>query len=339
MSRFIDATTDFGFKKLFGQESNKDIIISFITDVLELQAPLLDIQLLNKEQLPDSIEQRTGIYDIFCKDVEGNRFIVEMQKNRLAYVKDRMIYYSTFPVAAQAKRGEDFLSSFDAAIRADRVRDSHVMTFGNKRVETGWDYYLDSVYCIAVLGYKLNGSSQAVNRNSLRNDEPPHALFYDKLRFITIELPLFDETKPEYNLDSHLNKWLYFLKYLAVLDVIPKIFREDVIFQKAFRVAEIANLTPEERRLYNLNMKQIWDSYAVLKTHRRQGEKRGEKIGKIKALLMLLNQKLGPIPPEIEYSIKAMDNVEQIDEILSRIFEIDSWEILEKYLPTNMHSS
>jgi hypothetical protein len=342
MSRYMDPTTDFGFKKLFGEEANKDIIISFITDVLELEAPLLDIQFLDKEQLPEAKEERIGIYDIFCQDVDGNRFIVEMQKSRLAYVKDRMIYYSTFPIAAQAKRGDEFLTSLDTGIKADRIRDVDVLTFGKKSIKTSWNYYLDGVYCIAILAYRLNGSIKAVNRNSLRNDEPPHEQFYDKLRFVTIELPLFDENKPGYSLDLHLNKWLYFLKYLPTFDVIPKLFEGDVVFQKAFRIAEMASFTPEERRAYNLNLKRIWDSYAALETSyhtgRKKGvkkgikigEKRGEFKGKIESLLMLLKQKLGPVPTEIERNIWEMDNVDQINEILCRVFEIDDWETLNK---------
>ena len=106
MSRYLDPATDFGFKKLFGEEANKDIIMSFITDVLELEAPLLDLNFLDKEQLPEAYEDRSGVFDLYCKDVEGNRFIVEMQKNRIAFVKDRMLYYATFPIAAQAKKGK-----------------------------------------------------------------------------------------------------------------------------------------------------------------------------------------------------------------------------------------
>jgi hypothetical protein len=331
MPRFMDPTTDFGFKKLFGEEANKDIIISFITDVLELKTPLLDIQFLDKEQLPPSSEERVGIYDIFCKDVEGNRFVVEMQKSRLAYVKDRMVYYSTFPIAAQAKKGDDFLSFFDSAIAADRVRDVDVITFGKKPAKTPWDYYLDAVYCIAVLGYRLNGSTRAVNRNSLRIDEPPHELFYDKLRFVTIELPLFDENKPEYNLDIHLNKWLYFLKELPSFSAIPKIFEGDVVFQKAFCVAEMARFTPKERRIYELTLQRMWDNYAALETSYIMGKSKGIIEGKIETLILQLNQKFGSIPLEIEKNIRAMDNLDQINEIFSRIFEIDNWEMLKKY--------
>lgn len=103
----------------------------------------------------------------------------------------------------------------------------------------------------------------------------------------------------------------------------------------------MARFTPKERRAYDLNLQRIWDNYAALDTSYQRGAKKGEengikkgiKRGEIKALLILLNQKLGSVPSEIEKSIKALDNIDQINEILSRIFEIDSWETLKKYLP------
>ncbi len=269
MSRYIDPTTDFGFKKLFGEEANKDIIMSFITDVLELQTPLADLRFLNKEQLPEIIERRAGVYDLFCIDQRGNHFIVEMQKSPIAYIKDRMVYYSTFPIAKQAPKGE--------MLRVAEPLD----TYGKRPPKAPWDFRLDAVYCIAILGYALDGSTTAINRNSLRNDEPPHELFYDKLKFITIELPLFDESKPEYSLDKHLNKWLYFLNYLPSFDRIPEIFKGDVVFEKAFNLAEVANLTPEELSQYERSLKYQWDDYAKLTTAEQKGLIKGKIEGKI----------------------------------------------------------
>ena len=95
MDKYIDPTTDFGFKKLFGEEANKDIIMSFIQDVLELAKPLAEIRFLDKEQLPETSEERVGVYDIFCLSADGSHFIVEMQKDKLDFMKDRMVYYST----------------------------------------------------------------------------------------------------------------------------------------------------------------------------------------------------------------------------------------------------
>ena len=107
----------------------------------------------------------------------------------------------------------------------------------------------------------------------MRDDKPPHNLFYDKLRYITIELPLFDERKPEYILDKHLNKWLYFLKELPDFDEMPEFFKGEVIFEKAFEVAEIAKFTPEERRYYEQSLKRSRDSYAVIKYAKKEARK------------------------------------------------------------------
>jgi predicted transposase/invertase (TIGR01784 family) len=265
MSRYINPTTDFGFKKLFGKEANKDIIMSFIPDVLELQTPLQDLRFLDKEQLPEIIEYRGGVYDLFCTDLKGNHFIVEMQKSPIAYIKDRMLYYSTFPIAEQAPKGEVL-----------RVAES-VDTYGPKVKKTPWDFRLDAVYCIAILGYALDGSSTAINYNSIRNDELPHPLFYDKLKFVTVELPLFDESKPEYSLDKHLNKWLYFLNYLTDFDRMPEIFKSDTVFEMAFHLAEIVNLTPTELSQYRRSLKYQWDDYAKLTTAEQIGEMKGIK--------------------------------------------------------------
>lgn len=267
MSKYLDPTTDFGFKKLFGEESNKEIISSFITDVLELEAPLLDLKFLDKEQLPETVEQRVGVYDLYCTDSQGRHFIVEMQKSPIAYVKDRMLYYSTFPIAKQAPKGS-----------LPRVAEPAI-EYGRIAKLRPWDFRLDAVYCIAILGYALDGSTAAVNCNSIRNDLPPHQLFYDKLRFVTIELPLFDESKPEYSLDKHLNKWLYFLCNLPEWDRMPEIFKDEPVFHQAFAQAEFANLTPAELSIYSRSLKHLWDDYAKLTTAEQKGEKRGYAKG------------------------------------------------------------
>jgi PD-(D/E)XK nuclease family transposase len=275
MSRFMDVTTDFGFKKLFGDEANLDLTMSFINDVLELYPPVIDLSLSNPEQLPEASDQRVGIYDFLCHDAKSSQYLVEMQKNRIAFVQDRMVYYSTFPITAQARKGGRRyypLPKTEMMV----IRDPASAAYGKKEMvfETpapSWNYELKAIYCIAILGYALKGSITAVNRNSIRNDQPPHEPFYDKLKFVTVELPLFDPNKPEYSLDRHLNKWLYFLKHSSDFERIPDVFKNDKIFQKAFWIAELANLAEEERRHYNLSLKRTWDTYAAWETSRNEG--------------------------------------------------------------------
>lgn len=259
---YIDPLTDFGFKKLFGEETNKDIIMSFIRNVLELETPLVDISFLNKEQLPETSDERIGIYDIFCKSLDESYFIVEMQKNKINFMKDRMVYYTTFPIRKQAIKGK-----FEVEIDGER-----------KEIE--WNYELSSVYCIAVLDFTFDGKGACVKRNSIRDDKPPHNLFYDKLHYVTVELPLFDERKVEYSLDKPLNKWLYFLKWLETFEEMPEIFKEDPVFEKAFEVARVANLTRRERILYEESLKRSRDSYAIMETAEKEAREKGWEEGR-----------------------------------------------------------
>ncbi|MGH7450118.1 MAG: PD-(D/E)XK nuclease family transposase [bacterium] len=335
MSRFIDPTTDFGFKKIFGDEANKDIIMGFITDVLELATPLREIDFKDKEQLPEAEEERSGVYDIYCQDLAGNQFIVEMQKNRIPFTTDRMIYYSTFPIAAQAKKGGKHVTYPEPSFEPTFIGEVATMPYGNRAeaVAKPWDFRLSRVYCIAVLGYALDGSIAAVNRNRIRNDQPPHIPFSDKLQFVTLELPLFDERLPEYSLDRRINKWLYFLRYLPELSRIPGFFKGDEVFEQAFELARYAKLTRKERRRYELNIKRMRDTYAVLMGSYETGYNKGRIEEGQNMLRLLCSQKLGVIPPEIDEAIRSLNDIEQIRRILAQFTSINDWQTLRKHLP------
>jgi len=331
MSRFMDVTTDFGFKKLFGDEANIDVTMNLLNTVLEPQPPAVMLSFANPEQLPESGDQRIGVYDLLCRDAAGNRFLVEMQKSRLAFIKDRMVYYSTFPIAAQAPKGVKRYQYSPPPASNLVLRETADTAYGDEDEEviaTEWNYELKAVYCLAILGYALNGSMTAVNSNSLRNDRPPHAPFYNKLKFVTVELPLFDPRQPEYNLDYRLNKWLYFLKHSADFERIPEVYKNDKIFQKAFWIAELANFTPQERRQYEISVKRTRDTYAALTTSHDLG-----KIeAKIEDLLLLFAQKLGPVPDEIDAAIRSSSNLDRLRSIMAHFMKINDWETLRKYL-------
>jgi len=335
MSRFMDVTTDFGFKKLFGDEANIDVTMDLLNTVLEPQPPAVMLSFANPEQLPESGDQRIGVYDLLCRDAAGNRFLVEMQKSRLAFIKDRMVYYSTFPIAAQAPKGVKRYQFSPPPASNLVLRETADTAYGDEDEEviaTEWNYELKAVYCLAILGYALNGSTAAVNSNSLRNDRPPHALFYDKLKFVTVELSLFDPRLPEYSLDRRLNKWLYFLKHSADFERIPDVYKNDKIFQKAFWIAELANFTPLERQQYQISVKRTRDTYAALTTSHDLGKIEGKIEAKIEDLLLLFAQKLGPVPEEIDAAIRSSSNLDRLRTIMAHFMKINDWETLRKYL-------
>ena len=103
--RYINPYTDFGFKKLFGTEMNKDLLISFLNALFNgKKQEITDVQYLNTEHLGDGYGDRRAVFDVYCKASDGSRFIVEMQKAEQSYFKDRSIYYSTVPYESRPLR-------------------------------------------------------------------------------------------------------------------------------------------------------------------------------------------------------------------------------------------
>jgi len=333
MSRFIDPLTGFGFRKIFGKKADTEIIKSFITDVLELKTPLLDLTYVEKKQLPKTAVERGDTYDFYCQDVAGSQFLVEIKKNRIPFVTDRMGYYSTFPIAAPAKKSGKRVIGPEPIT----IREVSVAGYGNQATPKPLDFDQCKVYCIAILGYTLNDSSTAINRNGSRNDQAPNEAFSDTLQFVTLELPWFDERQLEYRLDRRLNKWLFFLKYLPALNRIPKIFEGDEVFEKAFQRAEYTRLSPKGRHLYKLSVKRMMDTFAVLSGSYDEGFNKGYNEGRIEAgqasLQRLFSQKFGPVPHEIADGIRAINDLEQIHTIMAQFTAINEWQELQKYLP------
>ncbi|VFN01732.1 MAG: conserved hypothetical protein (putative transposase or invertase) [Candidatus Kentron sp. G] len=105
MARYLNPYTDFGFKKLFGEEANKDLLIDFLNQLLPSRHKIVELRFRNTEQLPDIASERKAIFDILCTSANGEQFIVEMQKAKLRYFTDRSLFYVTFPIQEQAKKG------------------------------------------------------------------------------------------------------------------------------------------------------------------------------------------------------------------------------------------
>jgi len=305
MSRFISPITDFGFKKLFGEEESKEILKSFLFHILNLESEIADISFLPQEQIPSAEDERLGIYDLYCVDEEGTRFIVEMQRASQIYFKDRSIYYSTFPVAQQAQRGD-------------------------------WDYQLNAVYCIGILNFNLVEDKRYI-RTAKICDIETNEVFYDKLTFVYIELPKFNKELNE--LSNFAEKWIYFLKNLSSLDKIPKELSEEPM-NAAFRMAEIAAYNEAERFAYHRSLKRYRDTrgqieYAIIKGReegREQGIKEGREEGREEgamialrgALLLLFREKFGEIPQAIKRQIESIESSEKLNLLLTQVARANS---------------
>ena len=243
--RYVNPYTDFGFKKLFGTEMNKDLLISFLNALLSgSEKEIKDVQFLNGENLGESYGDRRSVFDVYCIAKDESRFIVEMQKAEQAYFKDRSVYYVTTPIRQQAPKGE-------------------------------WDYRLDDVYTVGILNFEFpHGEYPADSfRHEIKlKDVEDNHVFYEKLTFIYLEMPKFTKTEDE--LETMFDKWMFVLHNLYCLLERPKAL-QDRIFQKLFEQAEIARYSETERRQYEESKKVFWDNYSVMKTATEKGIRKG----------------------------------------------------------------
>ena len=104
--RYINPLTDFGFKRLFGSEPHKDLLIDFLNVLLPDKHRVRDLTYRNNENIGNTTIDRKAIFDIYCESETGEKFIVEIQKAKQNYFKDRSVYYSTFPIQEQAEKGD-----------------------------------------------------------------------------------------------------------------------------------------------------------------------------------------------------------------------------------------
>jgi len=246
--RYVNPYTDFGFKKLFGTELNKDLLISFLNALFKGKPEITDLTYLNSEHFGEGITERKAVFDVYCQLADGSRIIVEMQKTEQQYFKDRSIYYSTYPIREQAPKGK-------------------------------WNYRLDDVYTVGILNFTFPEGEYAddsmIHEVKLKDVEDNH-VFYDKLTFVYLEMPKFNKTEDE--LETMFDKWLFALTNLARLLERPKALQER-IFTRLFEQAEIAHFTPQERNEYVASKKEYWDSYSTITTSYNKGMAKGRAEG------------------------------------------------------------
>ena len=251
--RYISLLTDFGFKRIFGTAPNKDLLINFLNCQFDGRKVIKDLKYNNSEHVGDIYTERKAIFDVYCESVEGEKFTVEMQNASQKYLKDRTIYYSTFPIREQAPKGE-------------------------------WDFKLNPVYTVALVNYDMKEKAfdqQEISHQVQLCDTATKQVFYDKLEFIYVEVTKFNKTEEE--LVTLYDKWIYALKNLAKLTDRPAALR-DKIFDRLFQVAEIAKFTPTELREYEDSLKAYRDLKNSLDTAEEKGEAK-EKKSTIKRLL------------------------------------------------------
>ena len=242
MAKFINPFTDVGFKRIFGQEINKDLLIDFLNALLDGERQVKDIKFLNKELLPIFESDRGLIYDVYCTDENGEQFIVEMQNKEHVNFRERTVYYLSQAISRQGEKGVD------------------------------WKFDLKAVYGVFFLNFSMTNLPRKLRTDIVLADRDTHEQFSDKMRYIFIELPLF--TKEEDECETDFERWIYVLKNMETLQRLPFKARK-AVFEKLEQIVDIAGMSKEDRLKYDESIKVYRDQLAVMEYERLQGEARG----------------------------------------------------------------
>ncbi len=301
--KYINPFTDFGFKKLFGSEPNKDILMDFLNELLPEKHKIYHLTYSKTEYPGLHLNDRKAIFDIFCSNEQGDKFIVEIQRAKQIYFKDRSIYYSTFPIQEQAIKGD-------------------------------WNFKLAAVYTIAILDFVFEDNAyddSVVFVVQLKDQN--NEVFYGKLTYIYLQMPKFNKTEDE--LETNFEKWMFVIKNIHRLTDIPSRL-QNKIFMKFFGEAEIANLAQEERVAYEQSLKVYRDLKNVTDTAFEDGIRKSELelLPKLEEERRLKEEERRLKEEEYErvaIAIKKMLSLDITIQDVAKIFNISESEV-EEYL-------
>ena len=242
---FINPFTDFGFKRIFGQEINKDLTIDFLNLLLDGERHITDLTINNPEMQPETEAERLVVFDLYCESDDGTQFIVEMQAARQNFFLDRSLYYQSRAIVAQGEKGKD------------------------------WCYDLQPVYGIFFMDFTMSECSGLRTDVALMNMNT-NKVFNPKLRQIYLEMPRF--TKEANECENDFERWLYLIKNMKMLKRMP--FKaQRAVWDKLLEVADVASLNKDEKALYDRALKNYRDYHSVMETAQMDGHKAGWKEG------------------------------------------------------------
>lgn len=262
MGVFINPFTDVGFKRIFGQEFSKPLLLDFLNNLLEGERKIENITFLDKEIPRDIGEERSIIYDVLCETETGEKIIVEMQNQRQPFFKQRSIFYTSEAISRQARKGRE------------------------------WRFDIKAVYLIAFLNFNLEDIGTTFRTDVALSDMRTKKVFSDKIRLIYLQLPYFNKEADECEKD--FERWIYVLKNMETINRLPWTAKS-AVFKRLEEIAEVRALTKEEQLQYDHALKVYRDNYNTFQGAIEEGLKEG-KTNKTKEIVQ--NMKAMGMPIE-----------------------------------------
>lgn len=246
--KFADPKSNIAFKKIFGNDHHKEILISFLNAVLDLHGPkaIADITILNPYQAPKIAGLKETMLDVRAQTHAGVTFIVEMQVEKQVYFDKRALYYASKAYVAQIAKAVDYPK-------------------------------LNQVIFIGILDFAFFDFPHYLSRHLIFEMKTLQQTIRD-MEFNFIELPKFQ--KQEQELETVLEQWIYFIKYAEDLTIIPESLTSTPEIVAAFEVAEQHGWTKEEIKVYEYWQMEEAGHKDALDAAKQDGKSEGKEEGK-----------------------------------------------------------
>ncbi len=261
--RFVDITNDIAFRKIFGNDSKKKSLISFLNAVIDLpkNEQIIDVEITNPYQLGILSGGKSTIVDVKAKDEKGNIFIVEMQVAEFDYFHKRILYYTS----------QSYVSQIDKSVRYNKLR---------------------PVYFIGILEFNIGNNLNYFSRHKVLDVETHEQIIQD-IEFNFIELPKFNKTIDQ--LESSIDQWTFFIKNAENLPLMPESVKDEGL-REAYTEANQQNWTKLELEDYLRASIKEQDEIGRIEFAEKKGEIKGKIEGKIEVAKAL---KLSGVSNEI----------------------------------------
>ncbi len=216
--KFVEVTNDVAFRKIFGNENRKEVLISFLNAVLLLpdNKKIVNVDILTPYQLPAIKGGKVTIVDVKAKDQNGNNYIVEMQVAEVDGFDKRVLYYASKSYSAQIERGDLYEK-------------------------------LNPTFFIGILDFVITKNPDYISRHKIVDIKTGENLISD-IEFNFIELPKFN--KQETELNTIIDQWVFFIKNAENLEVIPENVKDEGL-KSAYEDADKHNWTKAELEAYD----------------------------------------------------------------------------------------
>ena len=252
LSKFLDPKNDVAFRRIFGSEKNKDILIHFLNDMLVFKErqPIVEVTFLKTIQDPEIACKKTSIVDILCRDEAGHTYVIEMQVAKSKGFEKRAQYYAAKAYISQMDRGD---SKY---------------------------YNLKEVIFLAIADFVMFPDKEEYKSDHVILDKTTHEHDLKDFSFTFLELGKFNKSKDD--LQTMIEKWSYYFKHAdetSEKDLLD-IFEQDTVIRKAYEELNRFSWNEEELQAYDQEIKRERDNEAVMDEKIYQAELKGLEKGK-----------------------------------------------------------